>query len=114
MDIQIVFLSRVGHIPNGGRIYYTNRSQPPMLLPMMDRYYEATKDLEFIRSRIESLEKEYNFWMENRNIELTVPSEDGASEDQVSLNRYNVNLGQPRPEGYLPDVHLTENFTGSK
>lgn len=39
------FLSLVeeyGFVPNGGRIYYTRRSQPPFLALMVDEYYKAT------------------------------------------------------------------------
>ncbi len=29
-------------MPNGGRIYYLNRSQPPMLTQMVDLYFAST------------------------------------------------------------------------
>lgn len=49
-----MYLSRVplgsyGHIPNGGRVYYLQRSQPPLLTLMMDRYVAHTKDVTFLQ-----------------------------------------------------------------
>ncbi len=41
-------VKQLGYVPNGGRIYY-ERSQPPLLLPMVDGYYESSKDVDFIR-----------------------------------------------------------------
>lgn len=31
-------IKQFGFIPNGGRIYYTKRSQPPFFIPMFDLY----------------------------------------------------------------------------
>lgn len=50
--IKDFFLSlsyRYGFVPNGGRIYYERRSQPPFLTLMVESYYRATKDKEFLR-----------------------------------------------------------------
>lgn len=38
-----------GHIPNGGRIYYKHRSQPPFLTLMVDSYVKRTNDTAFLR-----------------------------------------------------------------
>ena len=32
-----------GMIPNGNRVYYTRRSQPPLFIPMVDEYYSVSK-----------------------------------------------------------------------
>lgn len=37
-----------GFVPNGGRVYYLIRSQPPLLSPMLYEYYLATGDLDFV------------------------------------------------------------------
>jgi alpha,alpha-trehalase len=47
----------IGFIPNGGRIYYLARSQPPMLIPMFYEYLEATGDIQFIQENLPILEK---------------------------------------------------------
>ena len=67
-------VNRYGIIPNGGRVYYLNRSQPPLLTPMIYEYFKATNDSDFIRENIALLEKEYQWWMENRIVEVFLPS----------------------------------------
>lgn len=79
-----------GHVLNGGRIYYEQRSQPPLLIPMIHLYVNSTGDMAFLRSNIERIEKEYLFWTVNRSI--SVMSYDVA--------QYNVGVGSPRPESY--------------
>ena len=69
-------VNRYGIIPNGGRVYYLNRSQPPLLTPMIHEYFKATNDSDFIRENIALLEKEYQWWMENRIVEVILPSEE--------------------------------------
>jgi len=86
--LQIV--DTMGLIPNGGRIYYQQRSQPPMLIPMMERYINATGDLEFLRSNIHLLDKEMKFWMVNRTVKV----------NGHTLARFNVEFDGPRPESY--------------
>ena len=46
-----------GFIPNGGRVYYLRRSQPPFLIPMVYDYYEATGDIAFIHEILPTLVK---------------------------------------------------------
>lgn len=101
-----VCVYRIGFIPNGGRIYYSKRSQPPLLIPMFDSYYEATRDVEFIRKNIDVLEKEYNFWIANRTVAVQMP----GSEDVYRLARYDVALGKPRPEGYMEDLEMAHQL----
>lgn len=48
----ISMVSQVGFMPNGGRVYYLNRSQPPMLILMVLNYYKATNDFEYIKQTI--------------------------------------------------------------
>ncbi|EJW72971.1 trehalase [Wuchereria bancrofti] len=59
-------VKKFGFMPNGGRVYYLRRSQPPFLIPMVYEYYEATKDTEFIRNNFKYLVKEFEFWIKNR------------------------------------------------
>lgn len=44
-----LLLGSYGHIPNGARVYYLQRSQPPLLTLMMDRYVTYTNDTAFLR-----------------------------------------------------------------
>ncbi|XP_054760033.2 trehalase-like [Lytechinus pictus] len=88
----------LGHVPNGNRVYYEKRSQPPFLIPSVYLYLQATDDLETIRTFLPDLETEYQFWMTNRSIDITKES------NVHTLNRYNVYMGMPRPESYREDI----------
>lgn len=44
-------------MPNGNRVYYLNRSQPPLLTWCVNAYFKATNDLEFVRLALTWLEK---------------------------------------------------------
>jgi len=45
-------VEQFGFMPNGGRVYYLNRSQPPMLTLMVDSYYKTTNDFEYVKKII--------------------------------------------------------------
>ncbi|KAL4220633.1 hypothetical protein ACF0H5_021029 [Mactra antiquata] len=90
----ISLIERYGMVPNGNRIYYTRRSQPPFLIPMVDLYIEATNDTEFLRESIPFLADEYKFWMTNRSVEY---------ERGQILNHYKTPIDTPRPESFRED-----------
>lgn len=46
----ISLVNEFGFMPNGSRVYYLNRSQPPLLILMVLSYYNATKDFEYVKS----------------------------------------------------------------
>lgn len=52
IDNIISMVNEFGFMPNGGRLYYLNRSQPPMLILMALSHYKATNDFEYVRSII--------------------------------------------------------------
>jgi alpha,alpha-trehalase len=43
-------------VPNGGRVYYLSRSQPPLLTPMVYEYFLATGDLQFVEQVLSQIE----------------------------------------------------------
>ncbi|KAM3830879.1 trehalase isoform 2-T2 [Vipera latastei] len=96
----LYLVSKFGHIPNGGRVYYERRSQPPLLTLMMESYLSYTNNTEFLRENIHLLEAEYKFWQDYRAVNISVGGK------RYSLNRYNVQVGEPRPESYMKDVEL--------
>jgi alpha,alpha-trehalase len=72
-----------GFIPNGNRLYYTNRSQPPLFPQMVHDYIESVleasnssrSDDDRIVSMLEmdflpALHQEYGFWMTKRIVNL--------------------------------------------
>jgi alpha,alpha-trehalase len=92
-------------VPNGGRVYYVKRSQPPLLAPMVSDYYNLTGDKDFVARHIGTLENEYNFWLTNRTTDIETV--DGRV---VRLARYSAAAWQPRPEGYRQDVELLRSL----
>ncbi|XP_068236189.1 trehalase-like [Palaemon carinicauda] len=93
-----------GMVPNGGRTYYTRRSQPPYLIPMFKLYMEHTNDVDFLRENIELLEREFLFWENNRSVIVT---DNQGKTHKVA--RYISEVGEPRPESYREDYELAEN-----
>lgn len=47
--VSSLLLGSYGHVPNGARVYYLQRSQPPLLTLMMARYVAHTNDAAFLR-----------------------------------------------------------------
>ncbi|XP_072049491.1 trehalase-like [Amphiura filiformis] len=93
-------VDKLGFVPNGNRIYYENRSQPPFFIPSVYEYFKTTGDFEFVKSLLPTLEKEYSFWMSNRTVQVQKP----GSDESHLLNRYDVFMGKPRPESFREDV----------
>ena len=98
-----------GFVPNGGRIYYLDRSQPPLLSEMLRSYYEykaahggATQAVkQFVSDGYLSVLREYSFWMRDNNQMVTVTT--GPNSPEYRLNRYYSNYTTPRPESYATD-----------
>ncbi|KAJ2257961.1 hypothetical protein GGI13_000750 [Coemansia sp. RSA 455] len=103
----LAFVDFHGFVPNGARVYYLNRSQPPMLALMVKIYYEHTGDAAFVAEALPLLEKEHAYWQANHLINVTKPDDSGT----VQLSRYIVDTDQPRPEAYTKDYELAHNAT---
>ena len=103
IDNFIELVKTFGFVPNGGRIYYTNRSQPPFLIPIVDLYLNYTGDIEYVKSILDTLEKEYSFWRQNRTVEVEI-----SSGQKYNLSIYAANMDTPRPESYFEDVHTAQ------
>ncbi|KAH7337166.1 trehalase [Rhizoctonia solani] len=97
-------LDTIGFIPNGGRIYYLNRSQPPLFIHMLAAYVNRTKDTDILDRALPLAEKELAWWSNNRTFKVESPS----SKKTYTVFRYAVNNTAPRPESYLPD-YITAN-----
>ncbi|VDN85668.1 unnamed protein product [Brugia pahangi] len=80
----------IGFIPNGGRVYYLRRSQPPLFIPMVYEYYMATEDDDFLRSIMNTMEMEFNFWKTSRMINVTI------NERNHSVFYYRADSNVPR------------------
>ncbi|TFK40489.1 trehalase [Crucibulum laeve] len=92
-------LDTIGFIPNGGRIYYLNRSQPPLFIQMLARYVTASGDRSILSRALPLAEKELKWWEDERSVNVTSP----FSNTTFTMHRYAVNNSAPRPESYLTD-----------
>ncbi|KAK6103611.1 Trehalase family protein [Brugia pahangi] len=101
-------INTFGFIPNGGRIYYLRRSQPPLFIPMVYEYYAATKNDDFLASVIETMEKELFFWKTRRTV---IIEKNGRN---YTVFRYRADSNVPRPESYREDYVTTEHVLPSK
>ncbi|XP_052753073.1 trehalase-like isoform X1 [Galleria mellonella] len=97
-------VDRIGFIPNGGRIYYAMRSQPPLLIPMMQLIMEDFEDVEFLRRHIHTLDKEFDFWITNHTVEV---EHNGHT---YKLSRFIDQSQGPRPESYKEDIDCAKHF----
>lgn len=105
-------VTNFGFIPNGGRIYYLDRSQPPLLSEMIVSWldymgWSSQNSTEFLQTAYPILKKEYNWWMNPKNnhyYELY----DSIQQQYYGLNIYHSNETTPRPESYLPDLETAE------
>lgn len=99
-------VERYGFIPNGSRVYYLNRSQPPFLALMVGLYIEKTNDVDWLRQYIDVVEEELVWWLNNRVIDV---EKDGVN---YTLAHYASKSGTPRPESYSEDVKTCSSYTG--
>ncbi|CAG9811917.1 unnamed protein product [Chironomus riparius] len=92
---------RFGFIPNGGRIYYSMRSQPPLLTPMVKTYVDHTKDFEFAVKAVDVLALEFDYWMSNHTVMVK----------GHKMAVYGDKSSGPRPESYREDIETANGFT---
>ncbi len=105
-------INTIGHIPNGNRVYYQTRSQPPFFSQMV-KLLADEKGEEVYKQYADALKKEYQFWMNRAGnsppaFEHTVVTETGV------LNRYYDKGDNPRQESYKEDYNLVQENKGGK
>lgn len=90
-----------GFVPNGTRVYYLNRSQPPVLAECVSAIFDKLDTHEqkrdWLIETVPILEKEYSTFMKCRR----APPVDGK---QTPLCIYSVKTTVPRPESYTEDI----------
>ncbi|EJU03036.1 glycoside hydrolase [Dacryopinax primogenitus] len=92
-------LERFGFIPNGGRIYYLNRSQPPLFVHMVYTYLQTTNDSSILTRALPLAEVELAWWQTNRSTTVLSPNTNTTH----TVYQYRVTNSAPRPESYLED-----------
>uniref|UniRef100_A0A0M3JQS4 Trehalase n=1 Tax=Anisakis simplex TaxID=6269 RepID=A0A0M3JQS4_ANISI len=98
-------VDRYGFVPNGGRVYYLERSQPPFLSSMVYEYFEKTHDIDFLRDILPALAKEFHFWQTNRTVSVI-----GLNQSNYTVYRYRTNSNVPRPESYREDITVAKQL----
>ncbi|KAL3097492.1 hypothetical protein niasHS_003940 [Heterodera schachtii] len=107
--LNLIFMvDNHGFVPNGGRVYYLSRSQPPLLTPMVYEYFLATGDLDFVEQVLPTLEKEQHFWNLNRARSFLHPE---TKEEMFQYYQYRATMKFPRPESYREDVELAKGLS---
>ncbi|KAF5734349.1 hypothetical protein HS088_TW16G00798 [Tripterygium wilfordii] len=117
----ILLIDKYGYVLNGARAYYINRRcfifiacwsffciEPPLLSAMVSEVYKRTLDMEFAKSSLPALLKEYQFW--NSDIHKVIVHDVQASCDHT-LNRYYAMWNKPRPESSTLDKHSASNIS---
>jgi alpha,alpha-trehalase len=99
-----------GHIPNGNRSYFLNRSQPPFFFKMVECVCGEEVVAGFA-AYLPQLEREYAYWMTGED--ALAPGEAHAHlvrlPDGSLLNRFWDALDEPREESYRDDVHTAQS-----
>nr|UYZ39132.1 soluble trehalase 1A like protein [Apocheima cinerarius] len=92
-------VDKLGYIPNGSRIYYLGRSQPPLLTAMVASYFAATGDLAWLEQHVPTVEKELQYWLDKKKVTVEVKGRN------YMLLRYLSDRKSegPRPESYYED-----------
>lgn len=88
LDNYEYLIEQYGFIPNGNKIYYLDRSQPPF-------FYQMVKMMDMGYNYIDALYTEYDFWMTNRSINV----------NGVLMNYYGSESRLPRLEAYKEDIN---------
>lgn len=103
-------IDRFGFIPNGNRVYFASRSQPPYFSYVLRLMLEQDEE-EWALTFMPQLEAEYAYWMKGAE-NLT---ENGAAhqsvvriDEETILNRYYDEKNVPRPEAFLREIKLSE------
>ncbi|WP_244755596.1 alpha,alpha-trehalase TreF [Pseudoxanthomonas helianthi] len=98
-------IDHYGHIPNGNRVYYLNRSQPPFFAAMVNLIAERDGP-STLKTYLPQLQQEYDFWMEGADTLKPGEAHRRAVRlaDGTLLNRYWDDCPLPREESYGNDV----------
>lgn len=93
------FVKKYGYVPNSDRLL--NRSQPPVYTLAVWDLYEYRKDKKVLERYIDSLLKEHQFFIENRNTKYRLGTFGSSATDKEIMEHY-VSLS-PRVEEYSED-----------
>ena len=107
-------IDEIGYIPNGNRIYYLSRSQPPFFAAIVDLISKYKNDENWGLSYLSAIQKEYDFWMNENNSSSKNCIRNFEIEKGIFLNRYYDSKTSPREESYYEDFLVTAKLDGMK
>ena len=99
-----LLIQKFGKIPNGGRTYYLNRSQPPLFIQMVEQYVDVTGDTAFIREIYPQMVREFDYWLKEHSVKVL---KNGVEHEMF---RFNCEEAGPRPESYVEDFELAQEM----
>lgn len=91
---DILFLiDKYGFMPNGSRLWYLSRSQPPFAAAMVESVFNATNDTLWLERAYPTLKKEYEFWQTKRRT-MTGLNRYGGDADSRLIQEFITSAGQ--------------------
>jgi len=105
-------IDKVGHIPNGNRIYYKSRSQPPFFSKLVELLVKIKPEVN-PEDYLSQLKQEYAFWMDGED---KISGQNPSFRRLVRvhgnpLNRYFDDYPEPRQESYIEDVETARGHS---
>ena len=100
-------VERFGYVPNGSRVYYLNRSQPPVLATAVRAVYETTRDIDLLKYAVPLLQREHKYMTRPEKCINLVSQKTG---NLHTLSRYWAYTEKPRPESYREDLDTAKEF----
>jgi alpha,alpha-trehalase len=103
-------VSLVSYVPNGNRVYYLNRSQPPMLTLTVRLILEhdTSPDMAWLERVLPLLDQEYSTFVSSHSV-----SHPSAPDAAGALSMYRVSTRRPRPESWVEDAETARQYLTS-
>jgi alpha,alpha-trehalase len=112
LDNFAYLIKTVGHIPNGNRVYYKTRSQPPFFSQMVKLYAEEKGDEVYAKYK-DALIGEWKFWMDTDG-EIQTVNQHVVKTDVGLVNRYFDKGFTPRQESFKEDFLQVQETKGGE
>ena len=88
VDDILFLVNKLGFVPNSNRLDMTNRSQPPYLCMMVKDIYDATGNIELLKTAYPLISKEYDFWVTKRSSTYGLSRHHHDATQEYLLNFY--------------------------
>lgn len=102
-------IKKFGFVPNGNRVYYLTRSQPPFFASMVKLVCDIKQDYNWGVKYLPQLETEYEFWCGGHNNNPISKHSIRLDDDKTLCHYYDSDI-LPREESFFEDVQSAENI----